>query len=130
MSATGSGGFLFTHRGYSGPAVLDVSHVAVRSREAGDKQAVVRVRWGRLTVADWEAVLAPYGTRTVAGAVRGLLPERLAGALIRRAGVDPSRPLAQLRREERRRLLDTLTRDPLPWTGTRVIARPRSRGVV
>ena len=29
------GGFLFTHRGYSGPAVLDVSHVAVRSRMAG-----------------------------------------------------------------------------------------------
>src|SRR5258705_251803 len=30
--ATATGGFLFTHRGYSGPAVLDVSHVAVRSR--------------------------------------------------------------------------------------------------
>src|SRR3954469_3297772 len=29
--ATATGGFLFTHRGYSGPAVLDVSHVAVRS---------------------------------------------------------------------------------------------------
>src|SRR5690606_1004283 len=26
-----AGGFLFTHRGYSGPSVLDVSHVAVRS---------------------------------------------------------------------------------------------------
>lgn len=25
------GGFLFTHRGYSGPAVLDISHVCVRS---------------------------------------------------------------------------------------------------
>ena len=117
LSATGSGGFLFTHRGYSGPAVLDVSHVAVRSREAGDERAAVRVRWGRLSVAAWETVLAPHGTRTVTGAVRGLLPERLADALIRRGGVDPSRPLAQLRREERRRLLDTLTRDPLPWTG-------------
>ena len=30
--ATATGGFLFTHHGYSGPAVLDVSHVAVRSR--------------------------------------------------------------------------------------------------
>jgi predicted Rossmann fold flavoprotein len=117
LSATGSGGFLFTHRGYSGPAVLDVSHVAVRSREAGDQRASVQVRWGRLSVADWETALAPQGTRTVAGAVRGPLPERLADALIRRAGVDPSRSLAQLRREERRRLLDTLTRDSLPWTG-------------
>ena len=29
--ARATGGFLFTHRGYSGPAVLDVSHVPVRS---------------------------------------------------------------------------------------------------
>ena len=33
--ATATGGFLFTHRGYSGPAVLDVSHVAVRSLTEG-----------------------------------------------------------------------------------------------
>jgi len=32
LSATATGGFLFTHHGYSGPSVLDVSHVAVRSR--------------------------------------------------------------------------------------------------
>ena len=32
LSSTATGGFLFTHQGYSGPAVLDVSHVAVRSR--------------------------------------------------------------------------------------------------
>ena len=30
-SATAVGGFLFTHHGYSGPTVLDVSHVAVRA---------------------------------------------------------------------------------------------------
>ena len=32
LSSTATGGFLFTHHGYSGPAILDVSHVAVRSR--------------------------------------------------------------------------------------------------
>src|SRR3989449_6432925 len=31
--ATATGGFLFTHRGYSGPAVLDVSHLAGGSGE-------------------------------------------------------------------------------------------------
>ena len=36
LSSTATGGFLFTHHGYSGPAVLDVSHVAVRSRVGGD----------------------------------------------------------------------------------------------
>jgi predicted Rossmann fold flavoprotein len=115
--ATGRGGFLFTHRGYSGPSVLDISHVAVRSRHAGGGRAVVRMRWGQVDVADWEAALAPRGTRTVAGAVRSLLPDRLADVLIRRAGLDATRPLAQLRREERRRLLETLTHDLLPWSG-------------
>src|SRR5688500_11986009 len=32
LRASATGGFLFTHGGYSGPSVLDVSHVAVRSR--------------------------------------------------------------------------------------------------
>ena len=36
LSSTATGGFLFTHHGYSGPAVLDVSHVAVRSRRGSD----------------------------------------------------------------------------------------------
>ena len=35
--AQATGGFLFTHQGYSGPAVLDVSHVAVRSRHRGTR---------------------------------------------------------------------------------------------
>ena len=42
-TAESSGGFLFTHRGYSGPAVLDVSHVCVRS-ERGPR-AQLRVAW-------------------------------------------------------------------------------------
>jgi len=116
-SATASGGFLFTHRGYSGPSVLDVSHVAVRSRLEADAGARLTVRWTALGEADWERALRPEGTRTVAGVLRRELPERLADALAGAAGVPPSRPLAQLRREERVRLIDTLVRGALPWTG-------------
>ncbi len=48
-TATSTGGFLFTHRGYSGPAVLDVSHVAVRSHdETGAGPARLTVRWTEL----------------------------------------------------------------------------------
>jgi predicted Rossmann fold flavoprotein len=115
--ALGRGGFLFTHRGYSGPSVLDVSHVAVRSRHEAREWATMRVRWGGVGVAEWEAALAGPGARGVAAVVRARLPERLADELLRRAEVEPGRSLAQLRREERRRLLDVLTGDLLPWSG-------------
>lgn len=43
--AESEGGFLFTHRGWSGPAVLDVSHVVERAARAGER-AEVRVCFG------------------------------------------------------------------------------------
>ncbi len=116
-NATASGGFLFTHHGYSGPSVLDVSHVAVRSRSEGDGRASVRVRWSPLEAAGWEVALRPAGTRTVAGALRKVLPVRLADALVAAAGVPGTRLLAQLRKAERSSLIDTLVQGELPWTG-------------
>ena len=116
-TATATGGFLFTHRGYSGPSVLDVSHVAVRSLAEEPSPAVVSVRWTALDDDDWEAALRAHGARTVIATVREQLPDRLASALIGVALVDPTRPLAELRREERLRLVETLVRGVLPWTG-------------
>ena len=116
-SASATGGFLFTHRGYSGPSVLDISHLAVRSREEGGERAKVQVRWTSLGEQEWEAVLKPHGTRTVIGALRSELPDRLATALITAANVEPTRLLAELRREERLRLIEMLVRGALPWTG-------------
>jgi predicted Rossmann fold flavoprotein len=115
-SATASGGFLFTHRGYSGPSVLDVSHVAVRSLAEGSL-ARISVQWSALGDAAWTAAFQPNGARTVAGAVRGEMPERLAAALIGMAGVDPGRVLSELKRDERLRLVEILVRGELPWTG-------------
>ncbi len=113
--ATSTAGFLFTHRGYSGPSVLDVSHVAVRS--TADDPAELRVRWTPLGARDWEDALKPSGPRTVSGALRAHLPERLAHALARHAGADPARSLAQLRRDDRARLIETLVGGVLPWSG-------------
>lgn len=114
-AATASGGFLFTHHGYSGPAVLDVSHVGVRSSTGAPAQ--VRVKWTELGEDEWEAALRPEGTRTVLGVLRTQMPDRLATALLGVAEVEPARSLAQLRREERARLVETLVRGALPWTG-------------
>ena len=114
--ATATGGFLFTHHGYSGPSVLDVSHVAVRAR-ADASSAQVSVRWTALADDDVEAALRPHGARTVLGAMRSLVPDRLASRLLEQASIEPTRSLAELPREERRRLLDVLLRGALPWTG-------------
>jgi predicted Rossmann fold flavoprotein len=116
-SATATGGFLFTHRGYSGPSVLDVSHVVTRSSAARAQRATLSVQWCALGESDWAHALRPQGTRSVLGALRAELPERLAEVLARVARVEGQRKLSELRREERLRLVETLVRCDLPWDG-------------
>ena len=116
-SAASTGGFLFTHHGYSGPSVLDVSHVVVRSRNESDASATLTVNWTGLSADEWLTALRPQGNRTVLGAIRPHLPDRLASVLIGLADVETTRLLAELRREERARLVAALTAFELPWDG-------------
>ena len=113
-SLAATGGFLFTHRGYSGPSVLNVSHAAVRARRPADQP--IHVRWTELDENAWDRALAGGGGGTVIGLLRRHLPTRLADALLAESGIDDRRTLAQLRRDERARLVEHLTRYPLPWT--------------
>jgi len=94
-----------------------VSHVLTRAEGAARSTARLTVRWSALDEDGWTAALRPEGTRTVGGVLRRELPERLADALAAAVGVAPATALAQLRREERARLIETLTRGELPWTG-------------
>ena len=117
MTATATGGFLFTHDGYSGPAVLDVSHVAVRSRTGSGTPARIAVRWTTLGDDDWELRLRPRASRTVSRALSAELPNRLAETLPGIADIEPGRPLSHLSRDDRLHLIETLVRGVLPWTG-------------
>jgi predicted Rossmann fold flavoprotein len=110
------GGFLFTHRGYSGPSVLDVSHVAVRSRLAGGEPATIRVQWSGLDVNAWQDALAS-ATGLVVNVVARQVPQRLAERLMSEASIPADRLVAELRRTERLALVERLTACPLPWTG-------------
>ncbi len=110
------GGFLFTHRGYSGPTVLDISHLAVRSRRSGGPKQAIYVQWTEMDAAEWEVGLRE-AQGTVLGYLRKQLPARLAERLFEEAGIPADRRPPQLRREERLRLVEMLTRYPLPWTG-------------
>lgn len=111
-----SGGFLFTHRGFSGPTVLNLSDLAVRSLRGELPPPRLRVLWTGEEEEVWDARLRE-GRGTVGGALRRALPQRLADALAEEAGVPVDRSLAQLPRASRRALVERLAAWPLPWTG-------------
>ncbi|NNM34434.1 MAG: aminoacetone oxidase family FAD-binding enzyme [Gemmatimonadetes bacterium] len=112
----GRGGFLFTHRGWSGPAVLDASHLVTRTKAGIDPgPARLLVAWGAESDEEWAGTLRP-GSGSVARAL-GRLPERLVAQLLAECRIPPDRQRSQLTRTERRSLIDALTAYPLPWTG-------------
>ena len=110
------GGFLFTHRGYSGPSVLDVSHLATRGPAASGTRPSVLVKWSELSEADWIREFSK-ATGLVVHVVARHLPKRLAEQLVTESGVPDDRRAAELRRPERTALIDRLVAYPLPWTG-------------
>jgi predicted Rossmann fold flavoprotein len=111
------GGFLFTHRGYSGPAVLDMSHYAVRSRLSRRRLQPILVQWTDLDADAWDTQLRQQGSAQVGTVLRRHLPVRLADTLLDECAIAPQRTLAELRRPDRTRLVACLARYPLPWTG-------------
>jgi len=115
------GGFLFTHRGYSGPSVLDISHVTSRGLAPA-----IRAQWSELNESDWKGQLAAtvradgdtsLGTDSVLTIVSRHIPTRLAEQLMRERGVPEKSRTSNLKRAERIALIGALTSYPLPWTG-------------
>lgn len=106
------GDALVTHRGFSGPAVLDASRYV--SAPGGDKRRLL-VSWGRDV--DWSGAFLAASGNTVGTLVRTVLPRRLADHLLSMARVEPGTPRSHLTRAARTALLDVLDRYPLPVTG-------------
>ena len=137
-------GFLFTHRGFSGPSILDLSHNVVRplvrTTQAGDASSSssssnddessaadddgatplpsMVVNWSGENREEWQTRLtAPPGRALVATRLRDALPQRLADALLVEAGVDDTCKVADLRKADRLKLLEVLTRYCIPIDG-------------
>jgi len=112
------GGFLFTHRGYSGPAVLDASHLATRSAGAApsERQALL-VQWTPWRRERWDRELRD-GRGGVASFVARHMPARLAEQLTGETGIPAGLTLAQLDRGARSALIARLAEYPLPWSGS------------
>ena len=109
-----TGDLLFTHRGFSGPVVLDVSHALTRARH---QDVTLRAAWLGDDAAAWNERLLEGGARSVSSFARAHLPRRLADLLVARATVDPERALARLSRDERARLAEQLGACPLEVAG-------------
>jgi hypothetical protein len=106
------GDFLFTHRGYSGPVVLNMAHHVTRALTAGQRLPV-RVAWLDRTEDDWLELMA--GARgTLRGTLKKELPDRLVDRLLDELGLWES-PASPLRREDRTNLLRALVAYELPW---------------
>jgi hypothetical protein len=106
------GDFLFTHRGYSGPVVLNMAHHITRALALGE-HVPVRVAWLDRSESDWTEALA-LSRGTVRGTLKEALPDRLVDRLLEDLGLWDA-TLSSLRREDRARLLQALVAYELPW---------------
>jgi len=105
-----AGDFLFTHRGFSGPVALDMSrHVTA----PGAEHVQLVVSWLGFDAAAWEQRLLAGGSRSVEGVLREVLPRRLVARLVALAQAPGGRRLAELTRDERKRLVRALAACPL-----------------
>ncbi|HEX9692812.1 MAG TPA: aminoacetone oxidase family FAD-binding enzyme [Gemmatimonadales bacterium] len=121
------GGLLFTHRGYSGPSVLDISHSIAQPRARGADIPQLEVQWTSRDAEQWDA-----GLRTGRGNVRPFLarsmPARLAEQLVTESNVSLDTSLAQLGRGARRALVRRLSAYVLPVTGDEGYAKAEVTG--
>jgi predicted Rossmann fold flavoprotein len=117
-----AGPLLWTHRGVSGPAVLDVSRHWLRAQLEGMQPELILSFLPGDDFGSAERRLlelsADHPRATLGTALARLVPAALARALAERLGLDISVRMAQLGREDRRRLVRGLVEWPLPVTGS------------
>lgn len=106
------GDLLFTHRGLSGPVVLDAS----RSIESGDLVLVSLLPGMERDRIEGELLrqTSLHGRRGIASCVQALgIPERLAEAVLAWTGIELSLGAASLDRTRRGRIVDAVSALPL-----------------
>ena len=118
-----SGALLWTHFGVSGPVVLNVSRHWARARQNGDGvRLTLSFRPGvsfEQEDAMWIAAAADRPRASVRGVLSAALPDAVALAILGALTIPAHRALAEMSREERRRLVHALVEWPLPVVETR-----------
>ncbi len=115
------GGVLFTHRGLSGPAVLDISGAVSELLRRGPVPLRVEPVAG-MDASQWGVQLDAWrgsaGRRGVAGLLAKLLPRSLCDVVCEQAGVEPRTAIAQLSASRRDALAKVLGGMELAVTAT------------
>jgi predicted flavoprotein YhiN len=105
--------------GYSGPAILDLSHYAVRALERRDSQMpAIAINWTGDDQDTWQERLSTRAAqaRRVPHVLREHLPQRLAAAIGSELHVS-EKNCADLTKKERALLIEALVAYKLPYNG-------------
>jgi predicted Rossmann fold flavoprotein len=113
---------LFTHRGYSGPAVLDASHWVTR------EGARLRVAWGGLAEDGWRHHLEAESRKRIDVLMGERMPRRLVELLLERAEILGKTRAYTLSPRHLRRLLPLLSAFELPVEGNGGYAKAEVTG--
>eukprot|EP01132_Coremiostelium_polycephalum_P004565 gene4565-5688_t len=124
-------GFLFTHKGYSGPSILDLSHYCIQSLDQQKKQQQhkdtdqpltnIYISWDGEDKDIWKERLSvhtqKYGSATslVSSRIKQFIPASLGLEIVRVLGLE-NKKIGEMNGTERDRLLEYLCNYKLPFT--------------
>ncbi|MFT5207687.1 MAG: putative Rossmann fold flavoprotein [Candidatus Omnitrophota bacterium] len=115
------GSFLFTHFGFSGPSVLNISRYWLRLRDKQNSTLTVNFLPEMSYERHEEVILElqkSKPTLNMKNYLKQYLPERLASAVLKKAHILPNISMAHLKRELRIALLTQLHASPLNISGS------------
>jgi predicted Rossmann fold flavoprotein len=124
-----TGDLLFTHFGVSGPAVLLLSRLVTHRTGQGPLRLTFNLLPGlspKQLDGHLQHIFATAPCRQLATSLAELLPRRLAPVVSTIAELDPAKPVHQVTKIERSRLLQVMTALTLKISGT----RPLSQAIV
>jgi predicted Rossmann fold flavoprotein len=123
---------LFTHRGFSGPSVLDLSQYYTMASERNEIVPEYYISWNKsMSYEQWRSALSsvdPKSRMTSCIKNCGHIPIRLSKTLCEESGIPEDRIVAELRREERENILERLVNYPLSIDGHEGFSKSEATG--
>ena len=112
----GNNDLLFTHHGFSGPAILDASHWIVR-----DKADLI-INFTQVSSEEWRQRFIDEPAKTAHAVLSDIVPARLAKALLEKANVKHDDRVGNLPAEKRKSFIDVICNYKLAISGNRGLA--------